>query len=163
MVNLFITVLAIALAALFVAGGINYINTDLLIKIDHSHMLQRQYQMYVNGISTYRNANNGYIPSSINALKGFIPEIPASAGKFGWSINGRTLCLQKENEAVLSDGILMSVFTFAKQRKDQGGVEINYGSSCADAASGTKEISDGGFTVDFIKQEPTAAIIIARF
>lgn len=175
MVNLFITVLAIALAALVVAGGINYLDTDLLIRVDHGNLLQRQHQTYVNGVSSFRTANNGNLPTSLEQLAGFIPKESLPEEPFKWSLVNRTLCVDVLAQETTPKGVLSAFILFSVQKArinagispgstDMAEVElVSDGADCSRVANGTDMIDEADFTVDYVRQKGSVAIIIARY
>lgn len=92
MMQLVLTVLAIALAALLAVGGINYFSTDIGVRVEVAQSLRAQHDSLTAAVSNYRMANNGYIPTSVDSLKGFLPDgkvpaFPKYKDAYSWSIS----------------------------------------------------------------------------
>jgi len=92
MMQLILTVLAIALAALLAVGGINYFSTDIGVRVEVAQGLRAQHDIMTAALTNYRLANNGYIPTSVDSLTGFFPDgkvptFPKTPDAFTWSIS----------------------------------------------------------------------------
>lgn len=172
MMQLIVTVLAIGLAALLAAGGINYFSTDIGVKVEVSQALKAQHDAIAGAISSYRMANNGFVSSDLDRLKGFLPDgkipaFPHGEEVFKWSIEkdaatGQVigLCLTRSASTV-SKGAAEGLIAFAKDRQrlspDDGAVL--YGVDCSNAETGTA-IGETGQPLDYgaILNPPGAAI-----
>lgn len=131
MMQLVLTVLAIALAALLAVGGINYFSTDIGVRVEIAQSLRAQHDSLTAAVSNYRMANNGYIPTSVDSLKGFLPDgkvpaFPKYKDSYSWSISKSAdgkdywLCLTANGTPLktANDGVASFVKDMERRYKD---------------------------------------------
>lgn len=178
MMQLLITVMAIGLAALLAVGGINYFSTDIGVRVEVSQGLRSQHDAIAGAVSSYKTANNGFVPGDIKRLAGYLPngkapEFPIAGQPFKWKLHksGSTdlLCLFRDGGSP-GRGAVEGIVSFARSRVSQHPGSLTYGLGCEDAANpdsvdGTDGVYDGssGLDVEFFQTHPDAAIAIREF
>lgn len=140
MMQLVLTVMAIGLAALLVAGGINYFSTDIGVRVEVAQALRAQHDSISAAVSTYRSANNGFVHHDIARLKPYLPgnEIPGFPRKnqpLSWSVlkNGdkyEALCLSKDAGAELGRAAAEGFATFASDHARKLPNKVRIGNAC---------------------------------
>lgn len=136
MFQLVITVMAIALSAFIFFAGMSYFNADTGVRLQTQQALQAQLEVIGGAISSYKSANNGFLPSStISAVKGFIPggEIPKlpQDDKFIWKLEKGNLCLERMDARSASRAVKSGTVLFAQNasiRRHPG--SVRFAASC---------------------------------
>jgi len=159
MMQLLLTVMAIGLAALLAVGGINYFSTDIGVRVEMSQALRAQHDAIAGAVSSYRTANNGFVPRSVDTLKGYlpegkVPEFPKGHKPFLWTIDKsptgdvRGLCLTRTHGEA-SRGMLEGVISFAKDRAARFPGTVSYGTSGGSPANDCGMAAGAPVTHDF--------------
>lgn len=144
MMQLVLTVMGIALAALLAVGGINYFSTDIGLRVEVSQGLRAQHDALAAAISNYGIANNGYVPVAIERLKGFlpdgkVPEFPRLPKAFTWSISKSQdgskhwLCLAANGVSSPSRAAREGVASFVRDLTNKFPGTVYYGLPVANA------------------------------
>ena len=128
-------VMAISLASLLTFGGISYFNSDTSTRLIVSRGLISQYEAITSGISSYRLANNGLLPESIDQFKGYMHqgEVPSFGEKsdiYSWTVgtlSGNSIaCVSIPSDKSLA---VSSALAFAQDAKSKKANPI-VGESC---------------------------------
>lgn len=138
MMQIIYVVMAIALLSLVTLGGVSYFSSDAPLKALTSRGLVAQYETITAGIVSYRTANNGITPGSLDQFIGFLPEgrvkpFGPSARKFEWSVEtpeGQqepVICLTLVDPGKADRA---SVNQFAAEVLKRENVDITIGENC---------------------------------
>lgn len=137
MFQLIMTVMAIALTALLVFGGMNYMNSDIGNHTRTVSSLHTHFDTLTMGVSSYRQLNHGHPPSSISKLTGFVPEniinvFPRGVNYLEWEINEGKYCLKRNSDFSMNfpRGVSTGVALFAVQKALSIKGKIEIGTDC---------------------------------
>lgn len=158
MMQLILTVMGIGLAALLAVGGINYFSPDIGLRVEVAQALRTQYDAITSAAVSYRTANNGFVPRSVDSLKGFlpngkVPEFPRGLQPFEWTIdkpiNGdvRGLCLTRTSQDV-AKGALEGVISFASERAARHPGSVRFGVAGVSDSNPCKIVGGGTVVSD---------------
>lgn len=132
MAQLFIVVLSIALLAIVIAGGVNYLNTDIGVRTETTRMVQTSRHSLESAFLAYRLANRGALPQPeapggdeiwLGELSGYagLGATSAPAGmrwRYVEDAGVKSLCLVTEGAVTISDAVLSGL----EQVDDEHGV-----------------------------------------
>jgi len=151
-IQLVITVIGIALAALLVIGGANYIHGDLGTRIVVQRTLDTQRDAILTAVAAYRASNSGLEPAQgvideAHPIAGFLPEgrVPSFTSTMTglrWNnLNSPTgLCLDYTGDTPVDDGVLNGILRFARSHAERNPGTVSLGADCED--EGTTDPSE---------------------
>lgn len=140
MMHIIYAVIAIALTCLATFGGVSYMRAEAPTRVVSSRGLMGQYEAILTGIASYRNANNGIYPDSLERFAGYLPN--GTIPSFGTAAEGYEWEIVQPN-AELSPVVCLTVdtsmsvryeaatiFTMDAIRRGGGRVNITVGDAC---------------------------------
>lgn len=164
MAQLVMTVLAVALAALLMAGGVTYFSSDTGTRIETVNSLRAQHSAIMGALSSYRLANNGHVPGSIGSFSGYMPEgevpaFPRGDGIVSWKMSSilqgtdrrMVLCLER-GPSPAGSGIGSGIAAFVNETAKRYPGEVRIGASCTDTdeqvcpGDGCRSVTAADFT-----------------
>lgn len=125
--QLVMVVLAVGLAALLVAGGINYINPDMGVRTETLTRVSTQFYTLEAGFHAYRVANRGVLPDPDgwqDAIRPYLasPSVLDQGGVMAWSLvadaSGEALCLATSAGTEIGKGAFAALQTMSDRVND---------------------------------------------
>lgn len=147
MFQLIAVVMAIAVTAFVVVGGVSYFNADTGTRIKTQQMLQGHFDGLATAISTYRSANNDFLADDIAALNGLlpggsVPRLSTAPDAFNWSLatlpaagegyrDVRVLCFSTTDIDAVSTGVMLGIASFLNNvMNTRGNTSVEAGAVC---------------------------------
>lgn len=165
MMALIVVVMAIALSALVVFGGVSYYSHDIGVRTETAAVVRANYEALVSGVLNYKSVNNGLMPENIEQLAGFLPngKIPQfpkysrDVQPYQWKIEGDHLCLYRTPSNQINVGIDRGIWTFADALSRSQTIKVD--ANCVDAAHGTATTESVGFNYPYLASRPSIALV----
>lgn len=164
MMALLVVVMAIALSAVVVFGGVSYFSHDLGMRTETAAVVKANYETLVSGVLNYKSVNNGLMPATMEQLSGFLPngrvpqfpKFSRDAQPYQWKIEEGYLCLYRSPSNQIYTGIDSGVWSFIDSLSRSQSIKVD--TNCVDAVHGMATTETVGFNRGYLATRASVAL-----